>query len=194
MKQRIGIFSGTFDPVHKGHIAFALEAARVCRLDKVIFLPERLPRAKQNVTDIQHRLAMLRAATAEHPGLETALLRSSQFTVQQTLPEILQLCGDAKLTLLIGSDVAQTFARRWDGLGELFANVSLAIGMRHGSDPDKITSILQTLGATQPQAVRYTFISSPNATAASSHVRTGRQSAAITPATASYMQKLKLYK
>ena len=45
-RKSVGIYSGTFDPVHTGHVAFALEAAQVANLQKVVFLPEETPREK----------------------------------------------------------------------------------------------------------------------------------------------------
>ncbi|HEU5121705.1 MAG TPA: adenylyltransferase/cytidyltransferase family protein, partial [Candidatus Saccharimonadales bacterium] len=67
--RRIGIYSGTFDPVHYGHIAFAASAIRACNLDEVVFLPEPQPRYKAGVTDIAHRLALLTMATAAQSNL-----------------------------------------------------------------------------------------------------------------------------
>jgi nicotinate-nucleotide adenylyltransferase len=65
---RIGLFGGTFDPVHRGHIAIAEEVCRAFSLGRVEFLPARVPPHKtgRTITDIRHRLAMLEKATAGH--------------------------------------------------------------------------------------------------------------------------------
>ena len=67
MVKRIGIFAGTFDPVHKGHISFALQAIEAAGLDEVVFLPEPRPRHKQSVTDQSHRIAMINLAIKAYP-------------------------------------------------------------------------------------------------------------------------------
>ena len=50
---RIGIYAGTFDPVHAGHVAFALQSLEAAKLDRVYFLPERRPRGKRQVKNIR---------------------------------------------------------------------------------------------------------------------------------------------
>jgi nicotinate-nucleotide adenylyltransferase len=50
--KKIGIFAGTFDPIHEGHVAFAQAVLADLSLDKIYFLPERQPRRKTNVGKI----------------------------------------------------------------------------------------------------------------------------------------------
>ncbi len=68
--KKVGILAGTFDPIHIGHIAFALRAIEKAQLDKVILLPEREPRRKRNVTDFNHRLSMLKLSVKSFELLE----------------------------------------------------------------------------------------------------------------------------
>ena len=84
---KVGIFSGTFDPVHAGHIAFALEAMESAGLDKVYFLPESMPRRKSGVTHYAHRLAMLELALKPYNKLSILELPDKQFSV-------VKLCQD----------------------------------------------------------------------------------------------------
>ncbi|HSX00592.1 MAG TPA: adenylyltransferase/cytidyltransferase family protein, partial [Patescibacteria group bacterium] len=86
MKQTIGIYSGTFDPIHVGHIAFAKEVARELTLDTVIFLPEQRPRGKQRVTDIHHRVELIKQSIQNDNQLQILSLPMQQFTVAETLP------------------------------------------------------------------------------------------------------------
>lgn len=139
--KRIGIYPGTFDPVHAGHLAFAMHAIKACKLDRVVFLPEHTPRHKPAVTDVTHRNALLAVATRETPQLSVRALSSRQFTVHETLPEIRALYGDAKLTLLVGSDVARSIST-WHNVDELLGELSLAVGVREGDD---VTELLLTL-------------------------------------------------
>ena len=141
---RIGIYSGTFDPVHDGHIAFAREASRICSLDKVIFLPEAVPRNKINVTDIATRFVQLQENLSKLPNLEVLDLEQSNFTIKQTLPELQRLFAGAELTLLIGSDVARSLDR-WPDIDRLLETVSLAVGMRGDDAQDELKDMMRKL-------------------------------------------------
>lgn len=163
----VGIYSGTFDPVHNGHIAFCLEALKVCGLDKVWLLPEPKPRGKQHVSDFAHRKAMLQLAILGQPKLEIVTPQTNQFTIEQTLPELQRLAGTTELTMLIGSDVVRTLTYRWPGLSMLLGTVSFAIASRAGDTKEEIESILANLG----HPVRYQWITTPYSHAASSRAR-----------------------
>ncbi|MEI8338988.1 MAG: adenylyltransferase/cytidyltransferase family protein, partial [bacterium] len=86
MKNRIGIFSGSFDPVHEGHIEFALQAIKVAKLDYLYFLPDIEPRHKSDVTHVAHRLEMLNLAIKPHPSLRVLELPDKKFSIATTLP------------------------------------------------------------------------------------------------------------
>jgi nicotinate-nucleotide adenylyltransferase len=169
--RRIGIYPGTFDPVHPGHISFAQEALRACQLDEIALLPERLPRGKQHVTGLAQRVRLLTEATAATPGVRIVQLQSAQFTVSETLPELRQLFPHAELTLLVGSDVARTFLYRWPGLKILLASMQLAIGLRAHDTPEEMAGIIQELEQQYSITVPYTLIHTPHAHLASSHFR-----------------------
>ena len=76
--RKTGILGGTFDPIHNGHLAIA-DAARGCLgLDRVIFIPAGRPwlkaRSVGQVTDAEHRLAMVRLAIANCPNFEASAM------------------------------------------------------------------------------------------------------------------------
>jgi nicotinate-nucleotide adenylyltransferase len=134
MTRRIGIYPGTFDPIHQGHIAFALQAIEICKLDQVVFLPEIRPRGKENITDVNTRLNHLEQATKGQPSLITFLAMSSPFTVERTLPELRNAFPDSKMTLLIGSDVFSHISE-WHNVSLLLRSVNIVVGLRHGDKP-----------------------------------------------------------
>lgn len=171
MKQHIGIYSGTFDPIHNGHIMFASETLRICRLDKVIFLPEPRPREKPDVTDIAERVSLIQKAIRGEKDLAVLALRSPQFTTSETLPRLRTLFKDADLTLLVGSDVVRTFPYRWQNLDRLLREVTLAIGMRVGDESSDIIEIIESLQKKYDTQVRYTLIQTTQSHIASSHIR-----------------------
>ena len=62
-KKRVGVFGGTFDPVHAGHLAVARQAASEVLLDQIIFIPAADPPHKtETAASYKHRVAMLEAA------------------------------------------------------------------------------------------------------------------------------------
>lgn len=67
---RLGVFGGTFDPVHHGHLVAAEEVRYRLRLDKVLFVPAGMPPHKldHDITPTRHRVAMLELAIASNPG------------------------------------------------------------------------------------------------------------------------------
>ncbi|MGH7193678.1 MAG: nicotinate-nicotinamide nucleotide adenylyltransferase [Candidatus Saccharimonadales bacterium] len=126
---KIGIYAGTFDPVHSGHIAFALQAAQAAGLDKVYFLPERRPRAKQDAEHFGHRVAMLRQALKPHPKLELLESVEASFSVRRTLPQLKKRFDGKQLVFLMGSDVARRLAD-WPDAAKLVKDSEFVIGIR----------------------------------------------------------------
>lgn len=127
--KRIGIYSGTFNPVHAGHIAFALQALVESRLDQVVFLPERQPRGKTGVEHFGHRVAMLNKAIRPHPSLAILELTERTFTISRTLPRLRQIFPGATLVFLLGSDTALTVPA-WPQAERLLKTSELVVGIR----------------------------------------------------------------
>lgn len=171
MNEKIGIYPGTFDPVHPGHISFAKETLLHCHLDRIIFIPETSPRGKTSVTALSERLELLRYMLEEPAHLEALHIMSSPFTVTHTLPELQQLFPQAELTLLIGSDIVHTFDHRWEGLDELFKTMPLAIGLRSGDTGEGIRAILSRHAHDRGISIRHTLIQTPHAHVSSSAIR-----------------------
>lgn len=194
MALKIGIYPGAFDPIHPGHIAFAQEARRILKLDNIVFLPEAKPRGKEQITDIHHRTALVRAAVRAQAGLSVRNMTSEQFSVAQTLPELRLMFGDACITLLLGSDIARTLTYRWPGLELLLAEMELAIGVRQGDSVVAIRQVMQEVARTQNVAVRYELVVASAADMASSQIRSGLLSLdQLHPAVAQYIQQHQLY-
>ncbi len=75
-RRRVGIFGGTFDPVHVGHLIMAEEAVERLRLDEMVFMPARRPAHKRSrdLAPVEHRVAMLRLATRGEPRFRVSRL------------------------------------------------------------------------------------------------------------------------
>lgn len=141
---RIGIFSGSFDPVHTGHIAFALQTLDAVKLDKIFFAPESKPRRKEGVAHISHRIAMLKLATRAHPGLGVLEMPDKQFTVAKTLPRLKHKFPSDKLFYVCGSDMLLHMPD-WVLIQSLLSNMGLVIGTRDTYNVGKINDLLARL-------------------------------------------------
>lgn len=108
--QRIGVIGGTFDPIHYGHLAAAEEARVRVNLEKVLFVVALLPPHKldEDVTPVEHRLAMVRLGIASNPHFEISLVDVDRpgpsFTVD-TISMLQEQWGpDTELFFVMGLD------------------------------------------------------------------------------------------
>lgn len=108
---RLGIFGGTFDPVHLGHLIIAETACTELHLDSVLFVPALNPPHKNiaQLTQVSHRVAMLNLALADNPRFTISTIELQRpgpsYTVDtlrtlKTLPEF----REAAFHLIIGAD------------------------------------------------------------------------------------------
>lgn len=189
--KRIGIYSGAFDPVHIGHVGFALRSLEAAELDEVVFLPERVPRDKPRVTDIEHRFAMIQCSIEPYQQLSVRLLDVPQFCVRGTMPVLRDMFGDDELVFLLGSDMVRTFADRWPELDDLFEAMPLVIGVRDGDSAKQLKRELRAVsGRVRP---RYQFVDSPLSLANSTRVRDDHVIRDVDPSAYRYIREHHLY-
>ncbi len=109
MTERIGIFGGTFDPPHLGHLILASEARSQLRLTRLLWMltPKSPQKIGNTITDVSHRLEMVQCAIADEPTFELSTLEfdrpAPQYTVD-TLEILNRQNSAADLTLLMGAD------------------------------------------------------------------------------------------
>ncbi len=116
---RVGIFGGTFDPVHYGHLIIAETASEELQLERVLFVLAPQPPHKNAVqlTAVAHRLAMLRAAVAGNPRFEVSTVELERPGPSYTV-ETLRLLSrrpeyaGAQFHLIIGADSLAEF-HKW---------------------------------------------------------------------------------
>jgi nicotinate-nucleotide adenylyltransferase len=132
----IGVFGGTFDPVHFGHLRAAHEARELLGLAEFRLVPAgHPPHREPPVATPRQRLEMLRLAAGPVPGFrvdDREISRSGQSYMVDTLGEIRAECGAAPLVLVIGLDAANHLDgwHRWKSLFEL---AHLAVMSRPGA-------------------------------------------------------------
>ena len=151
--EKIGIFGGSFNPPHLGHIRGAEYALEALGLTKLLLIPTRhtpgKPVPETGAGDAQ-RLEMLRLAAAREPRLEVSdlELREDGFT-WETIQRVSQAHPGAKLYLLLGTDMFQKFPR-WKNAEDICKNTVIA-ALRRG---DKMEAqILEQINALLEWAV-----------------------------------------
>lgn len=159
----LGIYSGTFDPIHIGHIAFADEAQRTCGLDRVVFMPEEHPRNKTNVTPIVARIAQAKTAL-RHTKHEVYRASHPRFTIAETLAELESHYPEAAFSFLIGADIVPSLAS-WPDIDQMLSRYQLIIGMRKGHMQTEVEVELAQLGAS------YAIVTTPHAHISSRQIR-----------------------
>ncbi len=167
---RIGIYPGTFDPIHTGHLAFASNTLETCQLDQVVFLPEDKPRSKANSTPLEYRSRDIASAITAEARFTIALVETSRFTVTKTLPKIQTLYPNAQLTLLVGSDVFIGL-NLWKDIGSLLRLCDIAIGIRSGQTDLEIRSIIGTIQQEYKSNTTFTIIHTDHPSITSSKLR-----------------------
>jgi len=103
---RIGVFGGSFNPIHFGHLLVADEIAETLGLDRVLFVPAARPPHKlgSDLAAAHHRFAMTALAVSEHPGFEVSDLELRRDGPSYTVDTLTALEGQGDLHLLIGSE------------------------------------------------------------------------------------------
>lgn len=132
----VGLFGGTFDPPHVGHLIGARTAAEQLGLDRVLFIPApRAPLREPSRTDPAHRLALVRLAIQGEPGFEVSdleLRRAGPSYSFDTASDIARRHPDARLVWILGADQLSQLDR-WHRAAELVHLVEFACLVRPGA-------------------------------------------------------------
>lgn len=137
---KIGVFGGTFDPIHLGHLIVADEAREALGLDEVLFIPAGQPWVKAGtpVSASCHRMAMIEMAvkpTSWFRAVDLDVKRLGPTYTVDTLQELRSELGEeADLYLLLGLDAVQDMAR-WHRPARIF-ELCTVVGMSRPGVPD----------------------------------------------------------
>jgi nicotinate-nucleotide adenylyltransferase len=137
-RRRVGVFGGTFDPVHVGHLIMASEAVERLHLDEMLFMPARRPAHKRAraLAPVEDRVAMLRLATRGEARFRVSLLeadaRGVSFTVR-TL-DALARRERADYHFLMGQDSLEDFGT-WREPDRILALARIVVVPRWEGDP-----------------------------------------------------------
>ena len=144
---RLGIFGGTFNPIHWGHLVLAESAREQLRLDRVLFVPASQPPHKtaRGVLPGSVRLKLVQLAIQDNPAFaasEIELQRGGVSYSIETVRILKRKWPTTKLFLLIGEDM---LAVRWLAWDELKRLCTIAVVPRPGSHPSRRERSLTTL-------------------------------------------------
>ena len=149
--KRVGLFSGTFDPVHKGHIEACVVAKAACQLDEVLLMIEQKPRRKRNVAGYEQRKAMLELAISKYPSLKVVDRKEPNITTKNTLAYLNDTYPEALYSYIVGDDLLG-YMLEWPQVELLFENMELCVFLRDNKNPQQAEQVIRKIQGTYKQA------------------------------------------
>ena len=152
---KIGIYGGSFDPVHVGHVNAALTFKEELSLDKIIVIPAYQPPHKKGLamTPSEHRLNMCNLAFGNLEGFEVSdieIKREDEGYMADTIAQLREIYPDDEFYLLMGGDMLLYF-QRWYAWHKITDEAVLAVAARNWEDDSALeaeAAVLRSYGAT----------------------------------------------
>jgi len=134
MGKKIGLYGGTFDPIHFGHLNLALDIQEMKGFDEVWLIPTGVNPFKidQTVASSEDRLAMTKLAAEEFPELFVKDLEIKRLGISyaiDSLNELIPAYPEYEFSIMIGDDAAAGFFR-WKSVKEVVDLVDICVGRR----------------------------------------------------------------
>jgi len=139
---RIGLFGGSFNPIHNGHLALARGAKRQLNLDRVIFIPAYIPphKSPEELIDAQDRLNIVSLAIEAEPGFEVSSYeidkKGKSYSVDTVRHFKANCAQDTELFFLIGADSLEEL-NTWKDADEILKLSYFGVCARPGFSIDK---------------------------------------------------------
>ena len=146
---KIGLFGGSFNPVHKGHLNLAEWIKNTLNLDKVIFIPsgEAPHKSSAEYADAESRYEMCRLATESYPYFEVSdfeIKREGKSYSIYTVKHFKEKYPSDELFLMVGSDMLLSFDK-WFMYKDILKLVTLTAVSREGTDFELLQKTAQNL-------------------------------------------------
>ncbi len=186
---KVGLFGGSFDPIHCAHLVVAEQARERLGLERVLFVPGRRPPHKldKQLAPAEHRLRMVELAIAGHPAFEACdveLRRDGPSYSLVTVQGLRAEHADWELYFLIGADTLPELPT-WHRLGELAALCRFAVFARPGESLDEVAPLRGVLSDAAIAAIRSRSFATPlleiSSTEVRRRVREGRSARYLVP-------------
>lgn len=152
MAQRIGLYGGSFDPIHFGHLISARSIGEQLGLSRIILIPAARPPHKPAgaLADADHRLAMARLATGDDPLLEISdveIRREGPSYTIDTVESFRGRLGEAcELVWVIGADTLPELVT-WHRIAELVNRARIVTATRPGAGTPDLSALERLVGA-----------------------------------------------
>ncbi len=142
---RIGILGGTFNPIHNGHINIALNIREFLRLDRVFFMPNKIPPHKNNeeILSEENRLHMLNLALKDYVYFDVEKFELGKNGISYTyesLEYLREIYRGSKLFFIIGSDSFMDF-HKWKEIKKIFNSSNIVVYLRKESHRENIIKL-----------------------------------------------------
>ena len=188
----IGIFGGTFNPVHNAHVAVAEKFISEISLDLLYVIPNNIPPMKESYgVDGEARLEMLKIAFSGKDKVKVSdieLSRPGMSYTRDTVAALKEIHPKSELYLLIGDDWVEKF-HLWRDSGYILDNVNLVVACRMDRDISDALKRLEKLSGRMPVLLKNERI-----TVSSSEIRNDLQKEKLPEGVYEYSQKRGLYK
>lgn len=188
--RRIGIFGGTFNCIHFGHLVLAEQAFEKLKLDKMLFIPSFRPPHKNSapLASAQHRYAMVRLAIKGNKRFEISdieIKRKGRSYLVDTLRQLRALYPSAQLFFISGSDVAAQMSR-WKSIKENLGLAQFVLAKRPGYRLRKYNNNTKVISITELDI---------SSSMIRRKIRTGQSVRYLMPASVhDYIKKKRLYR
>lgn len=174
--QRIGLYGGSFNPIHLGHLIVARAVAETLDLSRVIFLPSAAPphKDRDGLLEAHHRAEMVKLAIAGESGFEFSdhdLTRDGPSYTFETVTHFKAgLSAGDELYWIIGADSLAELAT-WFRVGELVDACHVVTAARPGWEAPDLSPLASKLGASQIARLRKGILETPRIDISATDIR-----------------------
>jgi len=150
---RIGVFGGTFNPIHYGHLVLAEQAYEKLNLDRVLFIPSFKPphKSSQNIAEARHRFEMVKIAIKANRRFQLSdieIKRQGRSYLVDTLRQLSSIYPNAQLFFISGSDTAGQMAK-WKSIEEVLSLARFILAKRPGYQLKKYSNKISVISITE---------------------------------------------
>ena len=159
---KIGLFFGSFNPIHVGHKIIASYIAEFSDLEKVLFVvsPQNPLKQKKTLLDQNHRLQIIKAEVEDNPKLDVSDVEFSMPQPSYTIDTLVRLKEDNpeyEYALIMGADNLQNF-HKWKNFQQILEDYSIYVYPRHGYEVEGSHSNIHLIEGVPQMEISASFI------------------------------------
>lgn len=152
---KIGVFGGTFNPIHNGHVSLGVYCKDELSLDKLMLIPTYTPphKSSSELAEEEHRVNMCKLATEQYGYFEVSdieIERKGKSYTYETLNSLKEIYTEDELYLIVGADMFLTLDK-WKNPQSIFKNATIVAVPRNDDDKNDLVyyydNTIKKLGA-----------------------------------------------